>query len=498
MKSRFILFALFISNSVFSQMSIVSVFKVSGLPSTHVCHDNAGNIYVAGYTRGSTFSGDDTLTHVFKIRKYAASGTFIWERQLTGHHLEVYNVCIKNDIIYVGGCFKDTLHNYGNYYPSHGGYDLFLYRLFPNGSSSANTQGGTGDEHAQGFVVDDNHDLYFSGTFQGNVQVGSFMYSSQNEDLFFIKSDQNLSTIKWHITGLSINPGSAFLYNLRIFNSKLYTKSLGKAVLNTSDTIGGEIWETNGDEWKLNGVHLRKTLEQSYVGTHQVILTIDKQNRFYYEDCWKSGCAIFCNDSNENRLSWPYPEADFIKLTDNLVVFSDDKARVYFNDYRIVLNNGNRNYRNITDTLCISYTQHHTYLKYLNDYKYDQVLVGGYFFGSVNVGSHQLTADSANSYDEFFAIINVDNTVGVHESSTHADFEIYPNPNAGEFEIRFAEPSDSNVLVQIQDLSGKIIRSSIIDHNGRYNVDLSDQSPGLYLALVSRCGVTTASKIIVK
>ena len=87
--------------------------------------------------------------------------------------------------------------------------------------------------------------------------------------------------------------------------------------------------------------------------------------------------------------------------------------------------------------------------------------------------------------------------LGINENfSLLNDVEVYPNPTEGELNIHFSIPSNSDVEMKIQDVSGKIAKTELIKANEGSNLVLlntNDLAPGLYFLAIN---VTNYSKVV--
>jgi PKD repeat protein len=76
-------------------------------------------------------------------------------------------------------------------------------------------------------------------------------------------------------------------------------------------------------------------------------------------------------------------------------------------------------------------------------------------------------------------------------------FEVFPNPNAGEFQIQLGN-IDGDLSIEVVDLLGKTIKvvdTSVIADN--YNVDLGQVAEGIYMVVVRNGTTITTKKIVV-
>ncbi|UCH79881.1 MAG: SBBP repeat-containing protein, partial [Nitrospiraceae bacterium] len=150
--------------------------------------DSNGNIYVAGYTKGSFPNNSNPaegVTFDLFVVKFAPGGTISWIKQLgTAQDDQAFAMAIdSNNNIYVSGSTKGDLCGTLN-----GTSDYFLIRFDPNGNNVCVDQFGTADaDDAQDVAVDSAGNSYVVfgtyGSLPGFTNIGDY-------DSFIIKYDQ--------------------------------------------------------------------------------------------------------------------------------------------------------------------------------------------------------------------------------------------------------------------------------------------------------------------
>lgn len=100
---------------------------------------------------------------------------------------------------------------------------------------------------------------------------------------------------------------------------------------------------------------------------------------------------------------------------------------------------------------------------------------------------------SGNFYNDFYQYTN--HTSGIQEPDNQVNFNIYPNPNTGNFVISRNSPVES---YEISDMSGKEIYRDVVSGGlDQINLNLSLPTGMYFLRLVSNSG-TTVKKFMVK
>jgi len=152
-----------------------------GDSATGVGVDDAGNIYVVGYTHGALPGQNHSGKSDAYVRKYDGDGNELWTRQFGSRGLDdAYGVAIDEaGNIYVAGTTRLSLPGQSNMEPVVGGSDVFIRKYDSDGHEVWTNQVGTrkGDVVA-GLVVDGAGSLYVvgstDGAFAGQTNSGSY------------------------------------------------------------------------------------------------------------------------------------------------------------------------------------------------------------------------------------------------------------------------------------------------------------------------------------
>ena len=183
--------------------------------------DNNGNVIHVG-NFGGTFdadpgSGTTNLTssgsNDISISKFDTGGNLIWAKSIGGPLLEtVAGLDIASDgSIYVSGGFQGTV----DFDPStgvqnvtsNGGSDLFLLKLDSNGDFQwVYTAGSTQEDFANDAVVDNNDNVYLTGSFRNTVDFDAGLGTSNltshgGKDGYVVKLDPTGAFISNHHLG---------------------------------------------------------------------------------------------------------------------------------------------------------------------------------------------------------------------------------------------------------------------------------------------------------
>jgi hypothetical protein len=130
--------------------------------------DEAGNVYVSGYTTGALYGSQMGNRDAF-LAKFDAAGNQLWGRQFgTAEHDQAWGVAMGADgNVYLAGQVAGSIDGS----PHQGGLDVFLAKYNPSGTRLWLTQvGSTADDWARGgLAVAPGGITYLSGITTGNL-----------------------------------------------------------------------------------------------------------------------------------------------------------------------------------------------------------------------------------------------------------------------------------------------------------------------------------------
>jgi len=87
------------------------------------------------------------------------------------------------------------------------------------------------------------------------------------------------------------------------------------------------------------------------------------------------------------------------------------------------------------------------------------------------------------------------------ETVNNGGLTVYPNPNRGQFSVRYTSATAGNLQLMLLDASGREIQTQVLEVNAGENdlpVVLENISPGLYLLCVSGSGIHETIKLMVE
>jgi hypothetical protein len=121
-----------------------------------------------------------------------------------------------------------------------------------------------------------------------------------------------------------------------------------------------------------------------------------------------------------------------------------------------------------------------------------------FFIGDVIVDGNRATWNSTTiticEAGGFIPILDVD------DFDLESTFSVFPNPNNGEFTIKFNLVESNNVNIQVFDIRGRSILNKDFNSTGEFNqiINLGNVQSGMYLLNVNNGLRTVTRKIIVE
>lgn len=209
-------------SSDFSATSL-SAWKISetdpgnGFQSNSIKVDNQGNIYVAGIfndyfkVNGTTYAGLG-YGDVF-IVKYNSTGVAQWVKTAGNHdtYSNAVGIVLDNQgHVFVVGTFFRALNLDGvSITANNSSGDVFLCKLSATDGSvqALKAIGGSNYDNCSEIFIDNQSNLYITGTFVGNCNFDALSISgTDNNDIYIAKCNANLQ-FQWvnKITGVSID-----------------------------------------------------------------------------------------------------------------------------------------------------------------------------------------------------------------------------------------------------------------------------------------------------
>ena len=115
---------------------------------------------------------------------------------------------------------------------------------------------------------------------------------------------------------------------------------------------------------------------------------------------------------------------------------------------------------------------------------------------SASQGSPYNVHDGTEAFDmPPTKVLDCSGALGI-EDLTHSQLSLYPNPTKGEFYI-LTDKSYGNTEIKIQDLTGKLIHSTVLNLNDqKATVDISNVPAGVYVVTIETPEGKTTKKLI--
>jgi Beta-propeller repeat len=166
--------------------------------------DGSGSVYVTGEFIGNATFGTSTITstggHDIFIAKYNSSGILQFVQKAGGGGFD-YGSSIALDNsgnIYITGAFNSTA-TFGTYtLATYGGNDIFIAKCNNSGVFQwVQKVGGTGSDTGTALAVDGSGNVYFTGYFQGMINIGTTSLTSVGSIDFLISKYNTFGYFEW-------------------------------------------------------------------------------------------------------------------------------------------------------------------------------------------------------------------------------------------------------------------------------------------------------------
>ena len=113
-------------------------------------------------------------------------------------------------------------------------------------------------------------------------------------------------------------------------------------------------------------------------------------------------------------------------------------------------------------------------------------------------GGNNMYIDNINIYE---GTPSDDLVAGITENELIQNLVLYPNPTDDELNVQFSLESSQEVIVQIQDLSGKVLQNNLINANTGTNLvfmNTSELSSGMYFMKINIGGAQKTIQFVIK
>lgn len=115
------------------------------------------------------------------------TGTHVFSKRFGNKNQTVVSAVDKNGSIFLAGSFDETMDIGGGLLTSAGSSDVYIARLNPSGGHVwSKRYGNASTQAANGITVDEEGNLLVTGSFQGTIDFGGSVLSSEGSDDIFV------------------------------------------------------------------------------------------------------------------------------------------------------------------------------------------------------------------------------------------------------------------------------------------------------------------------
>ncbi len=481
-----------------------SIAGTSSEQANSILVNASGNIHITGRFSGTADfnpgSGTFNLTPVSSnpdifISKLDLNGNFVWAKQMggSGHDVGWLSVVDASGHIYTTGRFRET----SDFDPgpgtfnltSMGNSDIFISKLDINGNFVwAKGMGGISEDKGYSIAVDGSGNVYSTGSFNGTVDfdpdTGSFnLTSSGGTDIFVHK------IIQCTTPSASISPAGAA------------TICSGNSVLLNANTGTGLTYQ-----WKNNGTNISGATNSTYTatvagsytvavtnscGTATSSATTVTVNSLPSATITPAGPTTFCSGGSV-VLNAPVAANRTYQWKKGANLISGATLSSYTattgGNYKVIVTNTVTGCSKTTasativtvnakpaatitplgpTTFCaggsvVLAANTGTGLTY--KWKKGSNFISGATLSNYTAttgGNYRVQVTNGNGCSKVSGLVAVSVPCREGEiisSANNLDFNVYPNPNSGEFTIKFLKPPTSSIQIELTDEIGKVVK----------------------------------------
>ena len=502
--------------------------------------DAQGNVYTVGWFVGtvdfdpspSIFNLTATGVNDGFILKLDAAGNFIWAKRIGGNATNI-PLTIKFDHksnFYIAGYFNST----SDFNPdssavfnliSHGDFDAYFLKIDQDGNMVwVKNIGGTGFDSPNSFALDSIGNSYIIGDFQSTVDFDpnagiSTKICTGFDDIFILKLDSsgNFNWVKqlggnYPDNGLDITlDGSNNIYTTGIFHG-LVDFDPGSGVYSLNSAIGGTVFI---DKLNPAGDFIWAKQVGDSLESQAWAITVDQQNNIYTTGYFKNSGDFNPNAGIYNLSSNGLVDVFILKLDSagnflwaksfggsDIDYASAIRIDASGNSYTTGYFNDTVDFNPDTAIYNLSaFLYYDMYILKLNssgDFQWAKNIAGNSAATTITIdafdnlyftGNFSGTADfdfnsaiynlSSQAGTDVFVAKYSPTSVGLIENTSEDGFNLYPNPNDGQFTITVNNPERIE-KIEIYDTLGKLVERKYHLANST-TINLSSFSNNIYL-----------------
>jgi hypothetical protein len=470
-------------------------------------HDQYGNVYVLGNGTSSGTFGNLSLPAGGFIIKYDSTGSLLWGKNVPTETQQM--VVDRDGYIYLTGSFYSTLNSGTLTLTSNGSADFFLMKYSSVGIRLwERSYGGTSGDLCNAIALDNNGDIYLTGSFIDSIAFGQSMLQSYSPySQFYLAKVSKAGNEDWAVTGDSSYYAAHHLFidkNNTIFVEGHY-----------EDTVSS--WPCEGffhDRYDVNGnrTHNKKMCLYNYGHTDMTV--DDSLNIYHIDNSSQYGYVNLRKYDSSMNLKWSETIGEYYHdflLTNGLT--ADTAGNIYLagmvggpncfcDSVQVQPGSPWVKVQGFSDLALAKYNTHGKLLwlttatgqsgesvSFLTlDKKGNIYLTGKFnynFPGATQMTGHLTVANDVLTPDGTWEQLFVAKLSSQFISTT--DFQllqadntspqIFPSPSSGKFNIR---NNGEIASVNIYNSLGERIFSGSTNGN-QYQLDISSKPPGMYI-----------------
>lgn len=437
--------------------------------------DATGNVYVTGYSFGSTTSGDAL------VLKYDNAGTLQWSSYFNGadnNMDEARSIAVDAaGNSYICGYTSDSMYFFNTLTVCYNSAGVQQWAQMYDGPVS-------GNDELLDLIIDASANVYVTGNSE---------QASQDYDFITIKYN-SAGSQQWMQTYAGPAGGD--------FGKAITLDGNGNVIVGGQSGFTGNWFDFLTVKYDAAGVQQWTARYNNGSNRYEDLWDVATDNAGYVYVTGQSQ-SVGNNQSPQDAATVKYTPAGtevWVRRYDGgfsgddraYAMVLDDTANVYIAGYS--KNTSNNDY------LVVKYDSSGTeefVLRFNSQYNQGEQINAI----ALNNGDIYVTGQSANSANEDYLTLKYSySAVGVNEYSQTSMISVYPNPGNSLINLTLNEPTSETSSIQIMDLTGRVVLSpSVPAGSNSLQINISELAAGTYsLNYFSSNGELAGHQMIVK
>jgi hypothetical protein len=462
--------------------------------------DISGNVYITGYFQGTVDFDPGPGTYILNtksernifISKLDPSGNFLWAKSMDGGSGSGNAITLDYwGNVYTTGIFKDTVDfdpgtGTNTLYSSNG--QMFISKLDAVGNFLwAKQLGAGGFPTSTAIVVDGGGYVYttghlaYGGLADFDPGIGVDTLNSLNGAVFISKLDV-AGNFVW---AKQIGNGSSFGNSITL-DSARNVYITGRFSSSADFDPGSGIYNLNGTGAGNTDIFISKLdAAGNFVWAKQMGGNMRSEGIGIALDAFRN---VYVTGYFEDTV-------DFDPGTGTYILIANSFSTIFISKLDA---SGNFIWaKSMDDAL---YIPGYSAGNCITLDRSGNIYTTGYFNGKIDFDPGPSTYNLTNYKLQEVFIQKMSQTVtSLTELSLSDRIAVYPNPSAGDYELRYQVQSNEPLQFTVRDITGRVLlQTSLLSNQNTYNINAGNWTAGVYMYQLRQDGITTVTGKLIK